>query len=229
MFDHDLTKQQAGFPMASSRQDRIPVEAWERKERLLIDGLAGLAHRDSAGQIVGYCGWTLGTPPRALLHALGKALPFPSSLEAALAEWQQWHVLAEGRRGYDGQRLPHPVHIRARLAALATLFCNMPDPTIEGIQVRLAWLERVIATAFYNADEMMVLTESLRRDFKAFVRCRPFAGSDFDRGTVPRCNADKRKRVLRLLNEQPQLSDREIARRCRVTAPMVGKWRKRCR
>lgn len=226
MFDHDLTKLQAGILRASSRPDRLDVEVWERKERQLIAGLASIAHRNSAGQIVGYAGWTVGRLPRALLRAIGKALPFPSSLQAALAEWQEWHLLAEGRRGLSSQRLPQPAHIRARLATLAKLLCEMPDPTIDGIRVRLAWLYWAVENAFVNAHEMMLLTESLRRDFEAFVTSRPSVRGEVSSGAVPRSRAERRVPVLRLLEEQPQLSDREIARRCGVSAPTVGKCRR---
>lgn len=227
MADHQFVDVHDGNGWLTSHRQGLPsIEVLERKERQLIAGLAGLADRNSVSQIVGYAGWTIGKPPGRLLQALGTALPFPLSLQAALAEWREWHLLAESRRGHNGQRLPQPVHIRARLAALAELLCKMSDPTIDGIRARLAWLDRVVENALVNAHEVMVLTESLHRDFEGFVSRLPRPEGDVDSGIRPRPHAEKREPVLRLLKEQPQLSDREIARRCRVSAPTVGKLRR---
>lgn len=202
------------------------IEVSRHKERQLIAGLAGLANRNSVSQIVSYAGWTIGKPPRRLLQALGKALPFPLSMQSALAEWREWYLLAESRRGHSGRRLPQPLHIRARLAALADLLCTMSDPTVDGIRARLYWLDCAVENAIFNAHEVMVLTESVHRDFDTFVSRLPRKEGEVDSGTRPPSHAEKREPVLRLLKEQPQLSDREIARRCRVSAPTVGKFRR---
>jgi hypothetical protein len=227
MTDHQLVEIDGGNAWLSSHHHELPsVEVLQRKELQLIAGLAGLADRNGLSQIIGYAGWTIGRPPRRLLRALGKALPFPLTLKAALAEWREWYLLEESRRRHNGQRLPQPLHIRARLAVLAELLCKMSDPTIDGIRARFTWLDRAVENAFFNTHEVLVLTESLRRDFEGFVTRLPRPESDADSKTRPWSHAEKRDPVLRLLKEQPQLSDREIARRCGVSAPMVGKWRR---
>lgn len=42
-----------------------------------------------------------------------------------------------------------------------------------------------------------------------------------------RRNADKRREVVSMLDAEPALSDREIARRCGVSPQTVGNWRRR--
>lgn len=112
-----------------------------------------------------------------------------------------------------------PACIRARQAALEHLMDTLPAPSVEGLRARLAWLAHLNAremTRDAKADAALIAT--LRADFEAVA-----GGVQSGR----RSTADKAAEVRALLRAEPGLSDREIARRVRVSPQTVGNWRRR--
>lgn len=208
------------------------------RERRLFVVLLPLADRDNQGVIVGYSGWRSGTLPRPLLKALGAAIPFPADLSGAWAERNKWTALNERRRAFRASYRPPP-HIRARQVALTDLLNLKPAPTLEGIYVRLAWLQTVIEDGvMFDRQAEMTVTASLLRDFGAYASklansssadnsLRELAATSSIPRKSYRSNAEKQRDVLELLSAEPQLSDRTIGKLCGVSAQTVGNWRRR--
>lgn len=213
------------------------VFAETEHERLLREALAPLAdyseyHGGGGSYVSGFAGWTTGKPNDRLWAALERAYPFPGDLAGVWGEFLGWQELDQNRYAFD-QNGEHPIHVRARIFALEHLLDTMPAPTWEGMRARIGWLSHC-ANLEYSRDikEDRALARSLWQDFESLYHAvkngqTPHTEAGASKPPLHRTNADKRRDVLSILDAEPELSDREIARRCGVSPQTVGNWRRR--
>lgn len=210
------------------------VFAETKREAMLRTTLEPLADRRRyfnvpETYICGYAGWISGTPPAVLMAALERAYPFPRTIEEAWAELCQWRYLTEARIAFFPDH-DSAVWVHAREAALELLMDMMPASNVDGFLVRLEWLEHLNQRGFSrDVKKAADLIAAMRRDFDVLVSS--FQRTDEDRGCeVPQpreTTSSRRAAVMSILDTEPGLSDREIARRVGVSPQTVGNIRRR--
>lgn len=196
--------------------------------------------------VIAYDDWVAGPPPPRVMEALHVAIPFPDDLAGIWAEHCKWQRLAHERESAN-RHYQLPIHILARIAALEHLLDTRPAATINDRRARMAWLGMVCGSEVSrDVREDMSLAASLSDDFEAMAeeleRLRAAVQSGQTKGmatnTIPsaapappapsrRTNADKQRDVLTMLVCHPELSEREVARRCGVSPQTVGNVRRR--
>ena len=208
------------------------------RERRLREGLEPLADRkkfsnSDSTYIAGYAGWTCREPTPPLWEALARAYPLPTTLEQAWTEYCEWETLGDDRATVD-RHYDTPVYVQARMAGLEHMLDTMSDPSISGFRARFGWLRHIaFRDCARDPGEDRALAGSLERDFAKLVAQGDLhhrKGGGDDASPAPpadlrRTNADKQRDVLSILDSEPGLSNREIARRCGVSPQTVGNWR----
>ncbi|OWJ74854.1 helix-turn-helix domain-containing protein [Haematobacter genomosp. 1] len=167
-------------------------------------------------------GWVTGNPTPAMWAAIQAASPLPDTLQGIWAEHAAWEKLVSDRITFEPY-YDAPAHVRARQAALERHMDRTPAPSIEGMRARLAWLAHLNDRGFtgdIHDDEAMIAT--LRADFEAIA-----AGMQSPLAGEPHRPGHRRTAVLDLLATEPDLSDRQIARRVGCSPQTVGNWRRR--
>ena len=196
--------------------------------------------------VIAYDDWVAGPPPPRVMEALHVAIPFPDDLAGIWAEHCKWQRLAHERESAN-RHYQMPIHILARIAALEHLLDTRPAVTINDRRARMAWLGMVCGSEVTrDVREDMALAASLSDDFEAMAeeleRLRAAVQNGQPQGittnvipsAVPappapgrRTNAEKQRDVLSMLDDHPEMPDREIARQCGVSPQTVNNWRRR--
>lgn len=193
-----------------------------------IDGAREYRFRDDAGA--------------AAQAAIRNAWPMPETLPGLLAEALQWDELDEDRQAFLDDEYHHHAEVEARKELLEHELHNRPAETWDDVEARFAWEKHKFQRQWIDPTEEKPdgLIMTLRRDFEMLrrryehpaqngQRLNPLygdAGSPSHSGApLHRTNADKQRDVLSILDSEPGLSNREIARRCGVSPQTVGNWR----
>jgi hypothetical protein len=211
--------------------------AQETALRVCLEPLANYATYANAAQLppdqrryISDYGYSRGEPSPAFGAAMRTAIPIPDSVSGAWAEYRQWESLADDRYAASPD-YSQEVHVRARQYLLEHILDTMPDATMQGFAARLDWLHHVSNLDFSRgAEGDRSLAAVLRDDFNTLAAAiqngQPVDPAISGAG-ARRTNADKRRDVLSMLDNEPGLSDREISRRVGVSPQTVGNWRNR--
>lgn len=163
----------------------------------------------------------------AIREAVMRAYPWPSNLDTALHEVKAWDRLRWDRGLFcDTGEWNHYAEVECRIVLLEhELATSRPAASWEDVQARFDWkryeFERQWIEPTTEHDEFM---DRLRADFE-ILRERYAETVQNGRHQVRRTTADKRRDVLVMLEAEPLLSDREIARRVGVSPQTVNTWR----
>lgn len=196
--------------------------------------------------VIAYDDWVAGPPPARMMQALHLAVPFPDDLAGIWVEHCRWQRLAHERETTN-RHYEMPIHILARISGLEHLLDTRPAVTIDDRRARMAWLGMVCGSEVTrDVHDDMALAASLSDDFEAMAeeleRLRAAVQSGQPQGittnVIPsatpappapnrRTNADKQRDVMTMLVCHPELSEREVARRCGVSPQTVGNVRRR--
>ncbi|SFJ61600.1 winged helix-turn-helix domain-containing protein [Aerobium aerolatum] len=159
--------------------------------------------------------------------AVWSAIPMPSNLGDALDEIKVWNQIRWDRdlfSGYGGYQPDAEVEVRTRL--IEDFLNTEPVRSWQDMESRFAWISYEWQSQWLDPTEREDPTmDRLEADFVTLrnVYDRPAAPVQSGRRT----NADKRADVLSMLDANPDLSDREIARRVGVSPQTVNNWRHR--
>ena len=188
-------------------------------EAALRDALAPLA--DPENTLWGYRDFKAGKPTPAMWQAMAKAVRLPQTVPEARAAYQEHEARQDARCAFCPDHTPHEWE-EAWRSALEHLLDNLPTPSVEGIAARLDWMDYLANRDFSRGiDRDKEVLAALRADFEAIA-----AGVQTGQ-PKPSRSADKAAQVRDLLKRDPQLSDREIARRTGCSPQTVGNWRRR--
>ncbi len=202
----------------------------ERQLRLNLKPMAVRSKYSNSSKtyISGFGSWTVGAPDDAVLAALDRAYPMPTNIESAMAEWQEWEDLSELRSAYD-RDYDTPIHVRCRVDALVSMLDSIPIRSWDDFEIRMQWRRMSIERdRWHDIRDDLAQHDRLASDL-AFLRTLKVAPvqTGQQREHLTRTNADKRAAVLSMLDGNPELSNREIARRAGVSPQTVSTWRKR--
>lgn len=207
----------------------------ERQLRVALEPLADRKKFSNSDNtyIAGYAGWTCREPTPPVWEALARAYPLPTGLEQAWTEYCEWETLGDDRATVD-RYYDTPVYVQARMSGLEHLLDTMSDPSISGFSARLGWLRHIAyRDCARDPSEDRTLACSLERDFAILRKLYEAPAQNGHAAPAPpappadlrRTNANKQRDVLSILESEPGLSNREIARRCGVSPQTVGNWR----
>lgn len=154
----------------------------------------------------------------AYVHDLiRKAWPMPDTLPGVLAELRMWDALRDLRELFiDGEYNRH-AEVELRIWLLAKALDECPARDLNDVKARLQWAQH------REPYEYKPMVARLLADLERLT-----AQTEAPPTTVQpqrRTNADKRRDVLSMMDANPDLSDREIARRCGVSPQTVCNWR----
>ncbi|MBB3770977.1 hypothetical protein FHS55_001572 [Angulomicrobium tetraedrale] len=175
------------------------------------------------------CGlWRHDDVTPAIRDAVARAYPWPSTLDSALREVQAWDRLRWDRGLFcDAREWNHYAEAKCRIALLEhELEAGRPAASWQDVQARLAWkryeFERQWIEPTKRDDPFL---DRLEADVAALSAV---SAAQNGQALQPhhRNTADKRRDVLSMLDSYPEMSDREIARRCGVSPTTVGKLRR---
>lgn len=176
------------------------------------------------------------------LAAIKSAWPFPDSIGGLLDEMRMWSKLHSDRQLFvDGEYQDH-MEVDARKDLLEEALWSRPVESWDDMEARFAWDQfewdrQWIDSADHERSDGAKM-ERLREDF-AILRglyehpaqsgqpegITPIVMPSQPRSSDRRTNADKQRDVLSILDSEPGLFNREIARRCGVSPQTVGNWR----
>lgn len=166
--------------------------------------------------------------------ALREAYPMPPTLPGLLAEALAWDELHDDRQAFLDDEYRHHLEVEARMELLEHELHNRPAESWDDVEARFAWEKHKFQRQWVDPTEEKPdgLVMTLRRDFEMLRRRYegPAHGQPAPAPPAPpadwrRTNADKQRDVLSILDSEPGLSNREIARRCGVSPQTVGNWR----
>lgn len=204
---------------------QFPETEFERSLRHSLAPLAievghGMTDHPWVCDFVGAAG-----PTADFLKAVGSARPLPKHLAGVWAEHQDWQALQAERAALAPGFHLSP-HVAARVSVLEHLMDTLPDPTSAGMRARFAWLHHLAKLDHYRTNEEdAALASQIASDFDQFMRSVQ-SGQQMEL-PPPRTQADRRQEVVSILQTEPGLSDREIARRCKVSPQTVNNWRRK--
>lgn len=175
--------------------------------------------------------------PEAIAAVRG-AWPMPADLSTMLAEARMWDQLHRDRQAFiEGEYTLH-LEACARVEVIERELDTLPVTSWEDMQARFDWERHKFERQWIDPTEEKPdgIIPRLRGDFEilrklyegAAQNAQPARSPDTGTG-VRRTNADKRADVLSMLDAEPGLSDREIARRVGVSPQTVNTWRKKVR
>lgn len=167
--------------------------------------------------------WDIKEITPAIRSAVTTAYPWPSNLDAALQEVKAWDRLRWDRALFSSGEWSHYAEVECRTSLLEyELNAGRSAVSWRDVQARLAWKRYEFERQWLDPTERDdPFLDRLEADIAALAQKVQPAQSD------RRSNADKRTDVLSMLDSNPDLSDREIARRVSVSAQTVNNWRKR--
>ncbi|CAH1656779.1 conserved hypothetical protein [Hyphomicrobiales bacterium] len=227
-------KEAALYAAATPFAKRNPGFSYLGKDKFAwtseIDGAREFRFREDAG-------------PEAQA-AIRDAWPMPDSLPGLLTETMEWDSLHDDRQAFIDGEYQHHAEVEARMELLEHELHNRPAETWDDVEARFAWEKHKFERQWVDPTEEKPdgLVMTLRRDFEMLRRrydvpaqngrdLHPLNGDAdnvrHDGARSRRTNADKQRDVLSTLDAEPELSDREIARRCGVSPQTIGNWRRR--
>lgn len=157
-----------------------------------------------------------------VINAISEAYPLPPTLDAALSEYLQWDKLYDIRSLFGTYE--HWCWTEARITILRDMLNNRPVCNWEDMNARIAWGRIEAGRGFMASDEERLNHFSrLEADLKT-LRTQ-YCRSSVQTGHTS--TSARRKAVLSILGSQPELPDREIARRTGVSPQTVGNLRRR--
>ena len=174
--------------------------------------------------------WQVDDITPAIRDAVMSAYPWPSNLDDALNEVKDWDRLRWDRALFCGGEWNHYAEVECRISLLEhALEKGQPASSWQDVQARFEWKryeeERQWIDPVGRDDPFM---DRLEADFQ-FLRGLHENSDTLTCGVQSgrRTNADKRAAVLSMLDKEPSLSDREIARRVGVSPQTANNWRRR--
>lgn len=175
--------------------------------------------------------WNVKDITPAIRKAVTGAYPWPATLADALAEVKAWDRLARDRGLFCRHgEWNHYAEVNCRVLLLEDeLETSRPVASWDDMQARFNWKRYAHERTWVDPqkrDEPFL--EQLEADF-AILRANAGAVQSGQAEASPaprRTNAQKRADVLSMLDSQPELSDREIARRSGVSPQTVGNHRR---
>ncbi|PWE56226.1 hypothetical protein DEM27_12430 [Metarhizobium album] len=199
--------------------------------------------------IHGYHGWERGDLSASIVDALHFAHPVPKDIPGAWKEHIYWDNLSAKRYAYD-EYYEHPVYVRCREELLGSILDNMPVRDWRDFDIRMKWrLEQVEDGWASTYEESLAQHKRLEDDMRILRQAaeatlhpskvdavatategdNPSSGIHSGRSSTAghvTGTGQRRSAVLKLLETSPELSDREIARRCGVSPQTVGSYRR---
>lgn len=163
------------------------------------------------------------------IAAVRDAYPVPHDLTGLLAESRMWHRLSRDREAFVDGEYRHHLEVYARIEIIERELDTRPVASWEDMQARFEWERFKFERQWIDpqSEPESGLIPRLREDF-AILRSLYEAGAQNGQATASRrTNADKQRDVMSMLDAEPELPDREIARRCGVSPQTVGNWRRR--
>lgn len=160
----------------------------------------------------------------AIREAVTGAYPWPETLVGALREVKEWDSLRFDREVFcSPHEWNHYAEVECRVTLLEhALECGQPAASWDDVQARFDWkryeFERQWIDPTARDDPFL---DRLEADFSHLRQTAPSVQSGH------RTNAAKRESVRSILDTQPELSDREIARRAGVSPQTVNTWRRK--
>lgn len=163
--------------------------------------------------------------PQFVVEVIRKAWPMPDTIVGLLAEVRMWDDLSRLRGLFVDGEYHHHSEVTVREWLVEEELNTRPAASWDDVSARFEW-------ALYKEQRQWIepeaggldpFDERLRQDFKilrAKYEARPVADTP-----TRRTNADKRSDVLSMMDANPDLSDREISRRCGVSPQTVCNWR----
>lgn len=188
-------------------------DGWQHRYASKLDGIKPA-----------YGGWSVEDISPAIRTAVIGAYPWPSTLDAALREVQAWDRLRLDRGLFcDAGEYTHFSEVECRIELLEhELESARPAASWQDVLTRFAWKryreERQWIDPTKISDPFL---ERLEADITAMINAGN-SGND-----QPRTAKDRRRSVLAMLTDHPELPDREIARRCGVSPTTVGSLRRK--
>ncbi|SFJ28082.1 helix-turn-helix domain-containing protein [Aerobium aerolatum] len=166
--------------------------------------------------------WKLSDMTPAFVEAVESAYPMPPNLDSILAEWIVWRDLQNLRELFHTEWI-HYLEVQGRIVILEARLNHQPVASWVDMAARMAWwnirIDRELAP---SVDEERALHARISADHQILQKQSTARSGR-------RTNADKRADVLLMLDSNPNLSDREIARLVSVSPQTVNNWRRRDR
>lgn len=170
-------------------------------------------------------------PP--VVEAVENAYPLPDTLAEALDEVRAWDRLRKDREVFIGGEWHHPTEVEARISVIENILETRPAASLEDMQARFDWKRYEWERQWIDPSDHRWEHESiigrLEDDLRILRNLHQATAQNGHAGSRRRTNADKRAEVLSILDANPDLSDREIARRAGVSPQTVNTWRKKRR
>lgn len=210
--EQELLLEVAIMPLVSSWNRWTDKDGTEYRYAEMIDGKS--AH---------YWGFKDITP--SIREAVTNAYPWPSNLDTVLKEVQAWDRLRWDRGLFSGGEYSHYAEVECRISLLEhALEQGQPAASWDDIQARFNWkryeFERQWIDLTGREDAFM---DRLEDDMKALHQL--YGNPPVQTGHTT--TSARRNAVLSILDIQPELSDREIARQTGVSPQTVGNLRKK--
>lgn len=165
--------------------------------------------------------------PTQIAEAVRKALPWPRSVREAFNEVLNWHRLLRPRFAFDSDYHREP-WVAAREDLVGELFWSLGASSLDDIAAREAWAIHRMDTSGWWHDDTIRLVGRLRMDAEWVVHQTLMRMLDnAPRTAAPATAAERRRKAVSILDAEPGLSDREVARRCGVSPTTVGTLRRR--
>lgn len=175
------------------------------------------------------------------ISAVRNAWPMPPDLEGLLVESRMWRQLSDDRQAFIESEYRLNLEDEARIEVIEHELDTRPVTCWADMQARFDWerfkFERQWIDPTENREEGIL--PRLRQDFAILRKLYEAPAqngrdqgdsqgrSEREHPSIRRTNADKQRDVLSMLDAEPDLSDREVARRCGVSPQTVGNWRKK--
>ncbi len=159
--------------------------------------------------------------------AIWGAIPVPSNLDDAFDEIKIWNQLRWDRGlfcSYGEYRPEAEVEIRTQM--IENFLNSEPVKGWQDMESRFAWILYEWQSQYLDPTERDdPVMDRLEADFATLRNVYDHPAAPVQSGR--RSNADKRAAVLSMLDDHPNLSDREISRRVGVSPQTVNTWRKK--
>lgn len=164
--------------------------------------------------------------PPSVLESVTQAYPIPSNLDAVLLEYQEWDELYGHR--YLFSESDHYLWVSARVLLLENILNTRPVQNWQDIKARMDWWQVVISWEVAHYDDWELHFQARIADDLEFLRKQTHERAQSGQSPIKRrTNADKGADIREMLTRQPELSNREIARRLGVSPQSVINWRSR--
>ena len=157
-----------------------------------------------------------------ILNAVSNAYPIPSTLGAVLSEYREWDKLYAIRSLFGAG--DHWHWSEARITVLRDILNNRPVCNWEDMDARIEWGKIEAGRGFMASEkEQLNHFSRLEADMKILREQQSHTPVQTGHATT----SARRNAVLSILDSQPELSDREIARRAGVSPQTAGNLRRR--